>query len=295
MSIKSSADHKSMMKHIISWILSFFLSLFLFLLSCTVLFQMTILSPSFLKEQIVKSNAVSYLTQDLRETFVSYGISSDFDEAFFHSALDETQVQSDLFGEVDQLYDPSAPEIDFDSFQNEMYQKLLENVKERNIEVTDTVDGALQYLAQVCRESYQETVHIPLSSYASGMLQFLKKPILIATIGLIAFVLFVVGFLSFLRHKRSFCRYCIYACCGAALTLFVPWAVVAFSGRIEKIGITQKALYALITTYAHQVLSLLLMTIGILVLVAVVLLIVYFVLEKKDHQIKRNSDSVKEF
>lgn len=295
MSIKSSADRKPMMKHIISWILSFFLSLFLFLLSCAVLLQMTVLSPPFLKEQIVKSNAVSYLTQDLRETFVSYGISSDFDEAFFNSALDENQVQSDLFGKVDRLYDPSAPEIDLDGFQKEMYQKLLENVKERNIEVTDTVDGALQYLAQICRQSYQETVHIPLSSYASGMLQFLKKPILIAAIGLAGLALFVIVFLYFVRHKRSFCRYCIYACSGAALTLFVPWAVVAFSGRIEKIGITQKALYALITTYAHQALSFLLVMIGILVLVAVVFLIVYLVLEKKDCQRMFGNPSIKEF
>lgn len=295
MSIKSNADQKPMMKHIISWILSFFLSLFLFLLSCVVVLQITVLSPSFLKGQIVKSNAASYLTQDLKETFVSYGISSDFDEAFFNSALDENQVQSDLFGEVDQLYDPSAPEIDFDSFQNQMYQKLLENVKGRNIKVTGTVDGALQYLAQVCRESYQETIHIPLSSYVSDMLQFLKKPILIATIGLAALALFVIVFLYFLRHKRSFCRYCIYACSGAVLTLFVPWAVVAFSGRIEKVGITQKALYALVTTYAHEVLSLLLMTIGILVLMDIVLLIVYFVLGKKYHQIKHSDASVKGF
>ncbi|UZT81951.1 hypothetical protein [Caproicibacterium sp. BJN0003] len=295
MSIKLNADQNPMMKHIISWILSFFLSLFLFLLSCAALFQATVLSPSFLKEQIVKSNAAFYLTQDLKETFVSYGISSDFDEDFFNSALDETQVQSDLFGEVDQLYDPSAPQIDFDSFQNQMYQKLLKNVKERNIEVTDTVDGALQYLAQVCRESYQETVRIPLFSYASGTLQFLKKPILIATIGLAALALFVIVFLYFLRHKRSFCRYCIYACSGAALTLFVPWAVVVFSGKIEKIGITQKALYALMTTYTHQVLFFLLLMIGILVLMAVIFSIVYLVLEKKDCQRMFNNPSVKVF
>lgn len=295
MSIKSNADQNPMMKHIISLILSFFLSLFLFLLSCAVLFQLTVFSAPFLKEQIIKSNTASYLAQDLKEMFISYGISSGFDEAFFNSALDENEIQSDLFGEVDHLYDPSVPETNFDSFQNQMYQKLMENVKERNIEVTDTANGALQYLAQVCRESYQETIHIPLSSHASSMLQFLKEPILIATIGLAALALFVIVFLYFLRHKRSFCRYCIYACSGATLTLFVPWAVVAFGGRIEKIAITQKALYALITTYVHQVLSFLLITIGILVLMVVVFLIVYFVLEKKDCQRMFGNPSIKLF
>ena len=55
------------------------------MLSLLSLLECTLLSPGFLKKQVDKSSYTAHGIEDMEDIFVSYGISSDFDEAFFTS------------------------------------------------------------------------------------------------------------------------------------------------------------------------------------------------------------------
>lgn len=270
-------------RNVISWLLSFLLSLFLSLFALLILTQATILSPAFLKRVMEQSGYIGYIKQDMEEIFVSYGISSGFDEAFFLSVLDDAAVQADVEREIDSLYTAGRAGADLEAFQSDLTEKLLENVRQREIAVTPEVEEAVGYLATVCTETYGEGVSLPLASYASDALRSLRGPVRVAAGAVGLLCLFTLAFLFAIRRRRkAFCRYAVYAFSGAALTLALPPAILLLSGRIERIGITGRALYAFVTGYAEQIAYWLFAAAGAMLLLALVLGTVYLVLARRE-------------
>ena len=278
------------LRNVISWILSFILCLFLTLLALLVMVQTTLLSPSFFKAQVEKSGYTAHVIEDMEEIFVSYGMSSGFDEAFFTSVLDESEVRADIDMEIDRLYTPGLSGADVDGFQNKLMDKLLENVRARDIEVTDEVTQAVAYLAEVCAQTYGEGVRLPLASYAAGALRTLRTPVLTAMAVFALLSLFVFFFLFSLRRRKTFCRYAIYATSGTALLLLAPAVLILLSGRIDKIGLTGKALYFLATTYVQQLVYMLLALAGVMAILTALLAVCYILLCRRDKKRSRRHD-----
>ena len=275
METTASVSNPSRLRDGMAWILSFLLCLFLTVLSLLTVLACTLLSPSFLKKQVDKSGYTAHVMEDMEDIFVSYGISSDFDEAFFTSVLTEEAVRADIFAEIERLYAAGATGADYDAFESQLYDKLAINVRERNLEITESVDQALHYLALMCAETYREGVGLPFASYASSALAAAKTPVLIAMAAMAVLSLFVLGFLFALQKKNGFFRYGIYAFSGAAVTLTVLALVVLLSGKIEKIGLTGKALYFLVTGYAKQAVILLFAAVGVLLAVVLIFALLY--------------------
>lgn len=153
METNASVSKQARLRGGMAWILSFLLCLFLTVLSLLSLLECTLLSPGFLKKQVDKSAYTAHVIEDMEDIFVSYGISSDFDEAFFTSVLTEEEVRADIYAEIDRLYAADATGADYGAFESQLYDKLTANVKERNLEITESVDQALHYLAQMCAEN----------------------------------------------------------------------------------------------------------------------------------------------
>ena len=275
METNASVSKQARLRGGMAWILSFLICLFLTVLSLLSLLECTLLSPGFLKKQVDKSAYTAHVIEDMEDIFVSYGISSDFDEAFFTSVLTEEEVRADIYAEIDRLYAADATGADYGAFESQLYDKLTANVKERNLEITESVDQALHYLAQMCAETYREGVGLPFASYAASALAAAKTPLLIGIAAMVVLSLFVLGFLFALQKKNGFFRYAIYACSGAAVTLTVLALVVLLSGKIEKIGLTGKALYYLVTGYATQTVMLLFVAVGILLAAVLILALLY--------------------
>lgn len=162
METNASVSKQARLRGGMAWILSFLLCLFLTVLSLLSLLECTLLSPGFLKKQVDKSAYTAHVIEDMEDIFVSYGISSDFDEAFFTSVLTEEEVRADIYAEIDRLYAADATGADYGAFESQLYDKLTANVKERNLEITESVDQALHYLAQMCAETYREGLAFPL-------------------------------------------------------------------------------------------------------------------------------------
>ena len=275
METNASVSKQARLRGGMAWILSFLLCLFLTVLSLLSLLECTLLSPGFLKKQVDKSAYTAHVIEDMEDIFVSYGISSDFDEAFFTSVLTEEEVRADIYAEIDRLYAADTAGADYDAFESQLYDKLTANVKERNLEITESVDQALHYLAQMCAETYREGVGLPFASYAASALAAAKTPLLICIAARAGLSLFFVGILFSLPKKNCFFRYTLYAFTGSAVTLTVLALVVLLSGKIEKIGLTGKALYYLVTSYATQTVMLLFVAVGILLAAVLILALLY--------------------
>lgn len=243
----------------VSLLLSFLLSLFASMLALLLVLQYTLLNEGFLRARMQESQYAAHLLETLDMEFASYGDASGFDEAFFTSVVSLERVQNDLNQEVARLYGDTGAQLDVVGFETHLYHKLLENVKARELEVNEQTESALQYLAQSCAEVYASTVGFPLLSTLAPMLHKLQA---VSLAGLGAALLLLTGAIVLLMRvnpsRRRRLRYLLYADGGAMLMLLAPALVILFSGKIERVGILNKALYGLVTAYAvHTVFYLL--------------------------------------
>ena len=266
---------------LVSAVLSFLLSLFLSFFVVLMGLQCTVMSPGFLKRQIQDSLYASHLIESVEDHFVSYGMASNFDEAFFQSVLDEKQFEQDILAEAATIYSDQQG-FDAVAYEEALYLKLVQNVQERGYELTAENEEAVRYLAQECTEVYQKTVSLPIQSQLANILNKMKAPIQIALIVDTALLIFTVFFLFVMyRRKYKSLAYITYALSGSALLIGIPGLMVLLSGKLERLAITSQALYELVLHYVRGILFPLLFTAALLLVLSIVSYIVHRVLRKR--------------
>jgi hypothetical protein len=241
---------------VISLLLSFFLMLSILVLSLLLLMSFTILKPSFLLEQADKSNYTEAIRDELEETLISYGLSSGFDETFFLDLLNVDDMRADIFLEAEKMYDSGAPGANLEAFRADLCEKLTAYVEEHGEKVTPQIKEALDYLADLSTEAYRQKIEFPLTGTLSGGILTIKRIFRPALIAAAVFCAVVLAFLLGIHpRKKKALPYVIYAFTACGIFLGAAALAVMFSGRIDRVGITNKGLYYLITTYITDILN----------------------------------------
>lgn len=278
-------QNRSKIRNGVSYVLAFFLSLFVAALSALLVLQTTVLSKNFLQKQVDRSGYTANVIERIENTFISYGMSSGFDEAFFSTVLDEKTVREDIRGVMMSIYLGKPRDASTEEFRATLYDKLLSNVTNRGFIVTEELEQSLEQLVDYCAVTYRNELRFPMASVVTSLLQKVKTPVMLG-IGLCAALSLFVFFVLFSVHTRksSVVRYVIYALSGSFLMLFVPAGLVLLSRRIERLAITSKPLYYLVVTELRQTLYAFLLACGILVVVIAGLRIWYhFMVRGKSH------------
>jgi hypothetical protein len=257
-------------RHLISLLLSFFLMLAILMLSVLLLLQFTLLSPSFLDKQINRSNYTDKIKLELEDTFVSYGMSSGFDEEFFLDLLDKDALRADILLEAKSLFKQDAPRADTEIFREDLYEQLIDYVEAHDERLTPEIDEAVNYLADICTEAYSKKISLPLSGRITLGLVSLRKLVFPAIIGTAVFFLIVLIFLIAIHPKKfRLLPYFVYTLSASALVLCVISLTVLFSGKIERIGISSQSLYVLVTGYLNHTILPLLWIAGLMIILSV--------------------------
>lgn len=278
-------QNRSKVRNGVSYVLAFFLSIFVAGLSALLVLQTTVLSENFLQKQVDRSHYTANVMERIENTFISYGMSSGFDEAFFSTVLNEETVREDIRGVMASLYHGKPRDASTEEFRTMLYDKLLNNVKERGFVVSEDLEKSLEQLVDYCSVTYRNELRFPMGSAAASLLQKVKTPVLLG-IGLCAALSLFVFFVLFSIHARksSVVRYVIYALSGSFLMLFLPTGLILLSGRIERLAITSKPLYYLVISELNQTLYAFLLTCVILAVVVAVLAVLYHsMIGKKSH------------
>ena len=277
--------NRSKVRNGVSYVLAFFLSLFVTGLAVLLVLQNTVLSERFLQRQVDRSGYTANVIERIENTFISYGMSSGFDEAFFSSVLDEDTVREDIRDVMSSIYTGKPRDASTDEFRTMLYEKLIDNVTERGFTVTEELEQALDQLVDYCAVTYRNELRFPMASAVASLLNKMKNPVLLG-IGFTGALSLFVFFVLFSIHPRksSVVRNVIYALSGSFLMLFVPAGLLLLSGRIERLAITSKPLYYLVVTELRQTLYGFLLACGILVVVIAGLGIWYhFMVRGKSH------------
>lgn len=278
-------QNRSKIRNGVSYVLAFFLSLFIAALSALLVLQTTILSESFLQKQVDRSGYAANVIERIENTFISYGMSSGFDEAFFSTVLDEQTVREDIRGVMSAIYHGKPRDVSTEAFRSMLYEKLLANVTDRGFVVSEELEQSLEQLVDYCAVTYRNELRFPMGSAAASMLQKAKNPVLLG-IGVMAALSLFVFFVLFSIHPRksSVIRNVIYALSGSFLMLFIPTGFALLSGRIERLAITSKPLYYLVVAELQQTLYVFLLACGILAVIIAGLGIWYHIMvRRKSH------------
>jgi len=267
----------------INMFFSFLLSLFVVVLSLLIVLQATVRDSKFMIQSIEDSGYIENVRIDIEEHFISYGMSSGFDEAFFVSILDGEQLRHDILDEIYRVYDSSMPGVDTEAFRVHILDELRIDAVSRGYEIDDHAEEGLQYLAKICAETYGDLVGMGLIRTAWHMLLPYMEyiPVAIAVTGISALV--SAGMLVLMNRKEYvFARYFIYSFCGAVLTLLVPVVMIFSTNIIERFGISSPGLAAFFVDYANGIVFTVVIAILAIALLAIVSIVFRVVVKRSE-------------
>lgn len=252
---RMTGKQKSIFKKGIILIFAFFLSFFLFFFSALLIFGNTLENPDYMRNQLGKSHYYEHAIEEVEEQFSSYASASGFDQQFFKTVMDINDVQLDVNQSLSVLYGESSEPTDKSQFENRLYGKLIENVKERGIPLSADTQKSLQLLAKTCTQTYVQYISIPYAAELSPLVTKMKKPILILELVLLFFiVLFAVAIYKMNRWRHRALRAYLYSGFGTVLMLAVLPALILLSGIVGRLAFISKSLYQFAVCYINGIL-----------------------------------------
>ena len=249
-----SDRNKSKSRKIITLCLAFFLSLSMALSAFALAVQNTVLNPNYLRNQLSSSHYYDNVTTEAEEKFSSYASASGFDSDFFKTVININDVQLKVNESLSVLYGESDADPAVSDFQNILYDKLVQNVKDRKIALTASTNNSVKLLAKTCADTYLQYVSIPYAKEISQYFPKLRKIlILLQVVSLILTVVFALLIFLINHWKHRAVRAYIYATGGTALMLSVLPILFLLSGYSGRIALLSRSLYELAVSYINGI------------------------------------------
>lgn len=268
---------KSTAEKAVSVFLSFLISLLLFLFACVFIAQSTLLNPNYLRKQLYESHYYENVLEEVENEFSSYASASGFDQKLLVSALDINDLQLAANQSLNQIYGEKADSVSTANFKNKLNQILTQNAESRGVTLTDDNKNSLLLLAQTCSDTYAKDISFPYTEELAEGIGKLKTGLRIPGVVLPVLAAALVWILfRITRWQHRALRACIYAVSGTALMLAVFPAYLFFSGRIGKVAILSKSLYALTVSSANGILILFLEEAALSAGIAAILCLMYY-------------------
>ena len=243
----------SKVRHIIYGIISFVLSFVLFLLSFAIVLQSTILTPSYIMDNMNTSNYFVDKRDEIKESLVDLGYASGLDEKFFENVVDEVTIHDNTQAYLNSFYAGEEAKIDTTAFKQKFNSELDSYISKNNLKVAN--DGSREYLINQAANIYAAALRIPLFATLSVYLIALKNMMPLIIGGLAALVAILCVIIIFTnRWKHRAVRYICYSTSAAFLTVGIIPAVLLSTGYMSKINIDSRAFYNLFVLSMNNIL-----------------------------------------
>ncbi len=243
----------SKVRHIIYGIISFVLSFVLFLLSFAIVFQSTILNPSYIMDNMNTSNYFVDKRDEIKESLVDLGYASGLDEKFFENVVDEVTIHDNTQAYLNSFYAGEEAKIDTTAFKQKFNSELDSYISKNNLKVAN--DGSREYLINQAANIYAAALRIPLFATLSVYLIALKNmmPLIVGGLAVLVAILCVIIIFTN-RWKHRAVRYICYSTSAAFLTVGIIPAVLLSTGYMSKINIDSRAFYNLFVQSMNNIL-----------------------------------------
>ncbi len=256
-------------KIFIKYALAFFFAFFLF---CSVSFAVigVAVSPDYAIFQVKKSDYIDLSIEEIEEGLISVAIPGGLPEDFFSYGITDKTFHDNMEEFIKTVY-KNEPYIATDNaFREEITEKIYAFAEERLPEFDEDIKEQIDTLVSLCCERYMRYVTPKVLQYVGNYCGRLSIPAFV--VSLVTLSLAAVSFLFIHRMDASKKVYRISFLSSALLIGALPLSMLLFAG-IDKIGITSKALFALISSFIKTPLYIMLI-LAIIIILAVVLEIV---------------------
>ena len=232
----------------VAWVLSFLLVLVTVLgvVACTVC------NPGYLRQQILESGFCKLTLEQLNENYTSYGNAGGIPEDVMTSIVTEDQIQQDMFRAVDSLYSGDRRLIAHPEVSQAAVDAIEENLEQRNIQLTDEIQTAVQEMADGCQVDYDNYVQLLIAPYIASYITRIPQMVWIGLAILI--VVSVIALVILLRLQPSGAarlRWCINAFSAVALFSIVAPLLFNLLVRMDRLNLKPETLKVLIASYTH--------------------------------------------
>lgn len=243
----------SKVRHIIYGIISFVLSFVLFLLSFAIVFQSTILNPSYIMDNMNTSNYFVDKRDEIKESLVDLGYASGLDEKFFENVVDEVTIHDNIQAYLNSFYAGEEAKIDTTAFKQKFNSELDSYISKNNLKVAN--GESREYLINQAANIYAAALKIPLFTTLSAYIIALKNmmPLIIGGLAVLVAILCVIIIFTN-RWKHRAVRYICYSTSAAFLTVGIIPAVLLSTGYMSKINIDSRAFYNLFVQSMNNIL-----------------------------------------
>lgn len=243
----------SKVRHIIYGIISFVLSFVLFLLSFAIVFQSTILNPSYIMDNMNTSNYFVDKRDEIKESLVDLGYASGLDEKFFENVVDEVTIHDNIQAYLNSFYAGEEAKIDTTAFKQKFNSELDSYISKNNLKVAN--GESREYLINQAANIYAAALRMPLFTTLSAYIIALKNmmPLIIGGLAVLVAILCVIIIFTN-RWKHRAVRYICYSTSAAFLTVGIIPAVLLSTGYMSKINIDSRAFYNLFVQSMNNIL-----------------------------------------
>lgn len=236
-------------------VLSFFMTFFSFLMICAAVVQFTVLNPQFFTSVVKSSGYLQSCQEILEETFASYGAASNFDAEVFAPFASEEKILQAVQQNIDYLYGKGdAPNLQ--QYQDDLVEALLQNVEDRGIGLTASIETGVQTLAESCRAELQQYTSIPFLEFAIRGIEMAQKPVMAVLAVLLVIMALLLVFMWMISRKLERFLPFLIDSCFALTILGVLLPILGLSQKVfERINISPESTRILIIGYGNGIMT----------------------------------------
>jgi preprotein translocase subunit YajC len=277
------------LREVISFILSYILTFGFTGMILVVLVGATVCSQGYLVEKMEQSSYIAITQAEVIEVLESYGTTSGVESGFFESSMANDTFADYVKSETAKIFGPSPQGFDRDEYRGQLYDQLVAYAEVKDIELSDDVQEALGYLADLCADEYKSAVSLPMIGALNSAMSSLQRMLLPLFLFFLVLIALDVAFILKIRPRGRKFKAFRYICSALIATgaIFLLAGIVAkTSGVIETVAITSESLYKLVVAYCQGIFDTMIIT-GIVVVIVGALAALAFYLIRKHNRQKR--------
>lgn len=256
----------------ISYLLAILLTIFISTLIITTVTRFTIMSPQYILKKMDQVNFYQETVNELNDQIQQETQSTGFPLEMFENYLDKDSCDSLIKNYFEEAFKTGNTTLDTSEFENKLSNDINEYLESANIIINSEEQQAIATLKENLIDYYKTYLSFPYLSLIINIINSYNSyyPIIAGILLLLILITSIILYRLY-SHYRGRRRYFSYAISSSGLICFALPAVILIGKYIDKISLSPKYFYDLVTTtinnflFIYVVIGIILVILGTLI------------------------------
>lgn len=257
-------------------LLTIIMIMVLFLFSFLILTRQTITSSDYLINTADKVKYYDETTTQINQAIQDLGMASGINKDGLKNAISSEQVEKDFTQFIQHSFSGDGYKTDEKPIKDSVRKAIDNYAKKENKVIDQNNKQSIEFFLDKSYEIYDSNIRLPLVPTIGLKAERFRHQIfkLLGILGIIFIVLLILLYFASHKHKHVLLRFLAYANLSTGFLYIFLAIILKFFNPINRIGLSQKNLFDLVTSFINGMLP---MTVGIMLIFIVVGLILAFV------------------